>query len=64
VIITLRQPKRTITVEGPATVAQLLEHFELLPESTLVIREGVLLVRSDRLQPDDNIELRPVISGG
>lgn len=62
--VTMRHPRREVELEGPVTVGGLLAHLRVLPESVLVIRGDELLVRSDRLDPDDKIELRPVISGG
>ncbi len=51
-------------MEGPKLVRELLEHLEIVPESVLVIRGNELLTRSDKVEADDTIELRPVISGG
>jgi sulfur carrier protein len=62
--VILRHPKREVTVEGPKLVRELLEHLEIVPESVLVIRGSELLTRSDKVEADDTIELRPVISGG
>lgn len=62
--VILRHPKREITVAGPNLVRDLLAHLEIVPESVLVIRGNELLTRSDRVEDDDTIELRPVISGG
>jgi sulfur carrier protein len=62
--VILRQPRREIEVEGPARVLQLLEKLDIVAESVLVIRGSELLTTDDALDPDDVIELRPVISGG
>jgi sulfur carrier protein len=62
--VILRHPKREITVDGPGLVRELLAQLDILPESVLVIRGNELLTRSDPLDADDTIELRPVISGG
>jgi sulfur carrier protein len=62
--VLLRNPKREVEVEGPMTVHALLQRFELLPETVLVI-VGDELVTHDRKLPDDAaVEIRPVISGG
>jgi sulfur carrier protein len=62
--VVLRHPKREVVVEGPLNVRELLRHLDIVPESVLVIRGNELLTRSDRVDVDDIIELRPVISGG
>jgi sulfur carrier protein len=62
--IILRHPKREVIVEGPSNVRELLEYLDIVPESVLVIRQSDLLTRDDRVDADDTIELRPVISGG
>lgn len=62
--VVLRNPTREVEVDAPGTVAQVLESLDIIPESVLVIREGELLLKTDRLGADDVVELRPVISGG
>ena len=62
--VLLRHPRREQEVPGPSTVRQLLENLAILPESVLVIRESELLLSTDRLEDADEIEIRPVISGG
>lgn len=62
--VTLRNPRRIVEVPGPLRVGALLERLELRRESVLVIR-GDTLVPSDELLDDgDEVEIRPVISGG
>ncbi len=62
--VILRQPRREVEVEGVKSVAQLLSRFEVVSESVLVIRGDELLTPDARLEADDVVELRPVISGG
>ncbi|MGA1052747.1 MAG: MoaD/ThiS family protein, partial [Ilumatobacteraceae bacterium] len=52
------------TVDTAPTVDRLLERLELARESHLVIRNGTLVPGDARLEPDDVIEIRPVVSGG
>lgn len=63
-IVRLRQPKREIEVEGSRTVNRLLDELDMNRESFLVIRNGTLVPGDGRLDADDTIEIRPVISGG
>lgn len=63
-LIRLRQPTREISVDGPRTVNQLLDELGMNRESFLVIRNGTLVPGDGRLDPDDTIEIRPVVSGG
>lgn len=62
--VTLRNPKRVVDVERPRTVRDLLVRLEINPETVLVIRGGDLLTREEELAEADEIEIRPVISGG
>ncbi len=62
--VTLRNPKRVVEVPGPVRVHALLDQFELNRESVLVIRGDTLVPGDALLQDADEIEIRPVISGG
>jgi sulfur carrier protein len=46
------------------TVAALLAHLELNPESVLVIVGDELVTHDAPLERDAHVEIRPVISGG
>jgi len=62
--VLLRNPRREVELEGPMTVTALLARLELSPESVLVIQGDTLVARDARLADTDEIEIRPVISGG
>jgi sulfur carrier protein len=62
--VRLRNPDRVVEVSGPATVLDLLRHLNIVPEAVLVIREATLLTRDERLAEADEVEVRPVLSGG
>ena len=62
--VVLRNPRREVQVAGPMTVGALLAHLDLVPESVLVIRGDTLVTHDARLTDDDDVEIRPVISGG
>ncbi len=62
--VRLRNPDRVEVIEGPKTVRELLAALGVHPDSVIVIRRDELLTRDDKLSSDDEIELRPVVSGG
>ena len=62
--VKLRNPDRVVDVSGAQTVADLLKQLEIVPESVLVIRDATLLTRDERLDTEDELEVRPVLSGG
>jgi sulfur carrier protein len=45
-------------------VQELLDRLQLNPETVLVVRGTELLTRDARLADDDEVEIRPVVSGG
>jgi len=62
--VKLRNPDREVEVAGERKVHDLLGELGINPDTVLVIRERELLTREDRLGQQDEIEVRPVISGG
>jgi sulfur carrier protein len=60
----LRNPSRTLDVDGPVSIVALLQRLDLNRESVLVIRDGVLVPGDAMLADDAEVEIRPVISGG
>lgn len=62
--VKLRNPDRVVEVSGPKNVLMLLQELQIVPESVLVIREATLLTRDESLAESDELEVRPVLSGG
>jgi sulfur carrier protein ThiS len=62
--VRLRNPDRELQVVGPRTVRDVLSELGIDPDTVLVIRAGSLVTREGRLDDGDEIEVRPVISGG
>jgi sulfur carrier protein len=46
------------------SVVDVLRWLDIVPESVLVIRDSTLLTRDERIDDEDEIEVRPVLSGG
>jgi len=63
-IVRLRHPNRTVEVPGPISIVKLLRQLETPRETVIVIRNGELVPGDAVLSDDDEIEVRPVISGG
>jgi uncharacterized protein (TIGR00269 family) len=62
--VRLRNPDREVEVAGERKVHAVLGELGIDPDTVLVIRERELLTREDRVADADEIEVRPVISGG
>jgi sulfur carrier protein len=62
--ILLRNPRREVEIPGPLTVDIVLQRLEINRESVLVIRGGTLVPNDTTLDDADEVEIRPVISGG
>ena len=60
----LRNPDREVEVTGPKTVRALLTELDIVPEAVLVIRDKTLLTRDEAVSESDELEVRPVLSGG
>lgn len=63
-LVNLRNPSRQVELRGPISVVKVLNQLDLHRESVLVIRNGTLVPGDAVLADDDEIEVRPVISGG
>ncbi len=63
-IVRLRNPSRTLTLQGSRSVVRLLNELGVSRESVLVVRNGELVAGDAELADSDEVEVRPVISGG
>jgi sulfur carrier protein len=62
--VLLRNPRREVDVQGPLQVSTLLQRLEVNRESVLVIRGDTIVPGDAWLADSDDVEIRPVISGG
>lgn len=62
--MSLRNPDREVDLAGERLVRDVLEELAIDPDTVLVIRDGELITRRERVRDADRIEIRPVISGG
>ncbi|HEX4903206.1 MAG TPA: MoaD/ThiS family protein [Acidimicrobiales bacterium] len=62
--VLLRNPRRELDVDGPVRVDTLLRRLEIDRGSVLVIRNRELVPGDAELGDGDEVEIRPVISGG
>jgi sulfur carrier protein ThiS len=62
--VLLRNPKREIEVSGSMQVSTLLARLDINRETVLVIRSDTLVAGDAWLDDADDVEIRPVISGG
>jgi sulfur carrier protein len=62
--VRLRNPDRELEVVGGRPVRGVLEDLGIASDTVLVIRRGELITRDTRVSDEDDLEIRPVISGG
>ena len=62
--VQLSHPSRTVEIKGPKKVKELLRELNLVIEAHLVIKGDDLVTEDEMLYDKDQIEIRPVISGG
>jgi sulfur carrier protein len=62
--VLLRNPRRELEVDGPIRVDTLLGRLDIDRGSVLVIRNRELVPGDAELADADEVEIRPVISGG
>lgn len=62
--VKLRNPDREVELAGERTIREVLDELGVRPDTVLVIRDGELVTRHEHVRDDDELEVRPVISGG
>ncbi|MGH7254157.1 MAG: MoaD/ThiS family protein [Nitrospirales bacterium] len=62
--VQLSHPERQVEIKGPKRVKELLRDLNLIQEAYLVIRGDDLITEDEVLRDEDEVEVRPVISGG
>jgi sulfur carrier protein len=62
--VQLSHPPRTTEIKGPKRAKDVLRELNLIAEAHLVIRGDELVTEDEMLADHDQIEIRPVISGG
>lgn len=62
--VTLRNPSRELEMSAPISIPKLLKKLQMNREAVLVIRNGTLVPGDAVLSCGDDVEIRPVISGG
>jgi sulfur carrier protein len=62
--VQLSHPARMVEIKGPKKVKDVLRELNLVVEAHLVIKGDDLVTEDEMLYEGDQIEIRPVISGG
>lgn len=62
--VQLSHPARSVDIKGPKKAKDLLRELNLMAEAHLVIRGDELVTEDETLSDLDQVEIRPVISGG
>lgn len=63
--VRLRNPDREVQLDGGRRpVSAVLDELGVAVDTVLVIRAGELITRETRVGDEDELEIRPVISGG
>lgn len=60
----MRNPDREVLIDGGRPVGSVLDELGIAVDTVLVIRAGELITRETPVRDDDELEIRPVISGG
>ncbi|MCS7173869.1 MAG: MoaD/ThiS family protein [Armatimonadetes bacterium] len=62
--VRIRHLRREAEVHGARHVREVLDQLGLNPETVLVIRNSELLTMDAPVSEEDELEIRPVVSGG
>lgn len=62
--VKLRNPDRQVELAGGRVIREVLDELGVNPDTVLVIKDGELVTRHDHVGEGDELEVRPVISGG
>jgi sulfur carrier protein len=62
--VRLRNPDREVHLDGGRPVGAVLNELGVAVDTVLVIRAGELITRETPVRDEDELEIRPVISGG
>ncbi len=62
--VKLRNPDREVDLPGGRAIREVLDELGVNADTVLLIRDGELVTRHDHVGDDDEVEVRPVISGG
>jgi sulfur carrier protein len=62
--VKLRNPDREVELRGGRPIREVLAELDVDPDTVLVIRGGELVTRHENVGHDEELEIRPVISGG
>ncbi|MFQ5574075.1 MAG: MoaD/ThiS family protein [Terriglobia bacterium] len=58
------QAGKEVDLQGCSDVQAVLAKLAINPETVLVLRDGKLITKDERIAETDRIEILPVISGG
>jgi sulfur carrier protein len=62
--VKLRNPDRQVELAGGRVIREVLDELGVNADTVLVIKDGELVTRHDHVGEGDELEVRPVISGG
>jgi sulfur carrier protein len=62
--VKLRNPDRQVELAGGRVIREVLDELGVNADTVLVIKDGELVTRHDHVGEGDELDVRPVISGG